>query len=167
LTLDKVLEWGVTNVRLVLSSYLAQILPHSGDTLALDLTLQKSLLFLRYPVHHGKKKKRALCIGEGPEYRPFCNFRSVPRPVCRGKRLKIAEGLCTQVLFLSEAELGYFHFLEIVTGWLAPSKGQKNPVQPGWYLPPRKIPLAENRFLQAGNGAENTKEKSRQSFTFF
>jgi hypothetical protein len=25
----------------------------------------------------------------------------------------------------------------------------------------------ENRFLQGGNGAENTKEKSRQCFTFF
>jgi hypothetical protein len=27
------------------------------------------------------------------------------------------------------------------------------------------IPLAENTFLQAGKGAENTKEKSRQCFT--
>ncbi len=35
-------------------------------------------------------------------------------------------------------------------------------VQPGWYLPPQKIPLAENRFLQAGKGAENPKENSRQ-----
>jgi hypothetical protein len=39
-------------------------------------------------------------------------------------------------------------------------------VQPGWYLPPQKIPLAENKFLQAGKGAENTKEKSRQCFTW-
>jgi hypothetical protein len=78
---------------------------------------------------------------------------------------KIAEGrACTQVLFLSKAELEIFHFLEIVTGWLAPSAGQKIAVQPGWYLPPQKIPLAENGFLQAGNGAENTKEKSRQCF---
>jgi hypothetical protein len=52
--------------------------------------------------------------------------------------------------------------LEIVTGWLVPSIGQKIPVHPGWYLPPQRIPLAENMFLQAGNGAENTKEKSRQ-----
>jgi len=52
-----------------------------------------------------------------------------------------------------------------VTGCLVPSAGQKIAVQPGWYLPPQKIPLAENRFLQAGNGAENTKEKSRQCFT--
>jgi len=34
---------------------------------------------------------------------------------------KIAEGrACTQVLFLSKAELGIFHFLEIVAGWLVP-----------------------------------------------
>ncbi len=34
----------------------------------------------------------------------------------------------------------------------------------GWYLLSPKIPLDENRFLQAGNGAENTKEKSRRYF---
>jgi hypothetical protein len=45
-----------------------------------------------------------------------------------------------------------------VTVWLIPSTGQKIPVQPGWYLPQRKIPLDENRFLQAGKGPENTKE---------
>ncbi len=37
----------------------------------------------------------------------------------------------TQVLFLRKAELGFFHFLEIVTGWLVPSAGQKIPVQLG------------------------------------
>jgi len=35
---------------------------------------------------------------------------------------------CTQVLFLHKAELGFFHFLEIVTGWVVPSAGQKIPV---------------------------------------
>jgi hypothetical protein len=36
---------------------------------------------------------------------------------------------CTKVLFLGKAELGFFHFLEIVTtGWLVPSAGQKIPV---------------------------------------
>jgi hypothetical protein len=34
-----------------------------------------------------------------------------------------------------------------VTGWLVPYVGQKIPLQPGWYLPLQKIPLAENRFL--------------------
>jgi hypothetical protein len=72
---------------------------------------------------------------------------------------------CTQVLFLCKAELGFFHFLEIMTSWLVPSARQKIPVQPGWNLPPRKILLAENMFLQAGKGAENTKEKSRRCFT--
>jgi len=52
-----------------------------------------------------------------------------------------------------------------VTGRLVPSAGQKIPVHPGWYLPPQKILLAENRFLQAGKEAENTKEKSRLCFT--
>jgi hypothetical protein len=34
----------------------------------------------------------------------------------------------TKVLFLGKAELGFFHFLEIVTGWLVLSAGQKIPV---------------------------------------
>ncbi len=51
-----------------------------------------------------------------------------------------------------------------MTGWLGPSTGKKDPSTAGWYLPPQKIPPAENRFLQAGKGAENTKEKSRQCF---
>jgi hypothetical protein len=55
------------------------------------------------------------------------------------------------VLFLLEAELGIFHILKIVTGWVVlPSTGQKIPVQTGWYLPQQKNPLAENRFLHAG-----------------
>jgi hypothetical protein len=65
----------------------------------------------------------------------------------------------TQVLFLPKAELGFFHFFEIVTGW-------KIPVQPGWYLPPQEIQLAENKFLHAGKGAKNTKEKSRSASQF-
>jgi len=102
----------------------------------------------------------SLCIGEGPEYMPFPDFRPVPRAhISNHKRA------CTQAFLLRKAELGFFHFLEIVTGWLVPSAGQKIPVQPGWYLPPQKIPLAENRFLQAGNGAENTKETFWQCFT--
>jgi hypothetical protein len=53
-----------------------------------------------------------------------------------------------------------------VTGWLVPSARQKIPVRPGQYLPPQKVSLAENRFLQACKGAENTKEKSRQCSTY-
>jgi hypothetical protein len=33
--------------------------------------------------------------------------------------------------FLPKAELGFFHFLEIVTGWLVLYTGQKIPVHPG------------------------------------
>jgi predicted adenine nucleotide alpha hydrolase (AANH) superfamily ATPase len=47
---------------------------------------------------------------------------------------------CTQVFFLSKAELVLFSAAQ-------------------------KIPLAENRFLQALKRAENTKEKSRRCFT--
>jgi hypothetical protein len=53
----------------------------------------------------------------------------------------------TEVLFLGQAELGIFHFLEIVTGWLVPSAGQKIPVQPGEYLPPQKIRLLKTDFF--------------------
>jgi hypothetical protein len=49
-----------------------------------------------------------------------------------------------------------------VAGWLVPSTGQKIPVKPGWCFPPQKIPQAENRFLQAANGAENYKGKIRE-----
>jgi hypothetical protein len=80
------------------------------------------------------------------------------------KNLGIGKGRA-QVLFLRRAELGFFHFLEILTGWLVPSIGQKIPVQPSWHLRPQKIPLVGSRFLQVGKGAENAKEISSQWFT--
>jgi hypothetical protein len=43
----------------------------------------------------GASKIKALGIGEGPEYRPFHDLRSVPKAY-------------TQVLFLHKAELGIF-----------------------------------------------------------
>jgi hypothetical protein len=100
---------------------------------------------------------KALCIREGPEYRPFHDPNLCLKP---REHVKKQGRTCTQVLFPPKAELGFFHFLEIVTGWLVPSVGQKLPVPPGWYLPLRKIPLAENRFLHADKEADNTKEKS-------
>ncbi len=90
----------------------------------------------------------------------------MPEPGRPMEQVKNHGGACTQVLSLCRAELNFFHFLEIMTGWLVGSAGQKIPVLPGWYLPPQKIPLSENRFLQAGKGAENTKEKSRHCFTW-
>jgi hypothetical protein len=44
---------------------------------------------------------------------------------------------------------------------MVPSARQKIPVQPGWYLPPYNIPLAENRFLQAGKGPGSSKYKGK------
>ncbi len=73
---------------------------------------------------------RLICVWEEPEYRPLCDLR------CRLRdQVENYWRAYTQVLFLRKAELGFFHCLEIVTGWLVPSAGQKIPVQPGWYLP--------------------------------
>jgi hypothetical protein len=47
---------------------------------------------------------------------------------------------------------------------MVPSAGRKIRVQPGWYLPLQKLHLAENRFLQAGKGAENTKGPISETF---
>ncbi len=104
-----------------------------------------------------------LCIGGG--LRTFCDLRSVPEAGRLREQVENYRRACTQVLFLTKAELEFFHFLEMVKGWLVPSTSQKIPLQPGRYLQPETIPLAENSFLQAGNRAENTKEKSRQCFT--
>jgi hypothetical protein len=46
--------------------------------------------------------------------------------------------------------------------WLAGTfRWSEDPSTAWQYLPPQKIPIAENRFFQAGKGTENTKEKSR------
>jgi len=103
--------------------------------------------FLRWTLPAPRAKSATISnwivrIGEGPEYRPFCDLRSL---------LESHGGACTQVLFLCKAELGFFHILEIVTGWLGTFGWSK---QPGSYFPPQKIWLAENRFLHAGKEAE-------------
>jgi hypothetical protein len=66
----------------------------------------------------GASFTRAFRIGEGPEYRPFRDLRSVPEAGTPREQVKNRGRACTQVLFLRKAELGFFHFLEIVTGWL-------------------------------------------------
>ncbi len=40
----------------------------------------------------------------------------------------------TQVLFLHKAELGFFHFLEIVTGWLVTLCWSEDP-STAWLVP--------------------------------
>jgi hypothetical protein len=55
-----------------------------------------------------------LCIGQRPQAQISNHGRS-----------------CTHAHFIHKVELGFFHFLEKVTGWLVPSAGQKISVQPG------------------------------------
>jgi hypothetical protein len=112
-------------------------------------------------------KEKLLIIEEGPQYKPFHDLRSVPGAGRLREQVENHGRACTQVLSLCRVEQSwdFFTFSKLVTGWLVPFAGQKIPLQPGWYLPLQKIPLAENRFLQARKGAENTKEKSRECFT--
>jgi hypothetical protein len=58
------------------------------------------------------------------------DLRSVPEASRPRKQVKNHWRACTQVLFLINVEVGFFHFLEIVTGWLVPSAGQKILLQP-------------------------------------
>jgi hypothetical protein len=64
---------------------------------------------------------RGLCRGERPEYRPFRDLRSVPQAGRPREQVENHGRAYTQVLFLREALPGFFHFLEIVTGyWYVP-----------------------------------------------
>jgi hypothetical protein len=45
----------------------------------------------------------------------------VPKAGRPSEKIKNHERAYNQVLFLCKAELGFFHFLEIVTGWLVRS----------------------------------------------
>jgi hypothetical protein len=49
------------------------------------------------------------------------HLRSLPDASRPREPLENDGRACTQVLFLRKAELGFVHFLEIVTGWLVPS----------------------------------------------
>ncbi len=79
-------------------------------------------------------------IEEGPQYRPFCDLRYVTKAGRPWEHVENHRRACTWVFFLSKAEL------------VLSSTAQK-------------IPLAENRFLQALKRAENINEKSRRCFT--
>ncbi len=65
----------------------------------------------------------ALWIGEGPTYRPFRDLTSVPKAGRPREQVEIHARACTQVSFLCKVDLGFFHLLEIVRGWLVPSVG--------------------------------------------
>jgi hypothetical protein len=78
-----------------------------------------------------------VCIGE----RAFSDLRSVPKAGRRREQVENHGMACVlrSISYVKE-RLDFFHFLEIMRGWLVPSTGQKIRVQPGWYLPPQKIP---------------------------
>jgi hypothetical protein len=65
-----------------------------------------------------------LSIEEGHEYRPIRDLRSVPKAGRPREQVQKHGRACTQVLFLCKAELGFFHCLKILTGWLVPSTAQ-------------------------------------------
>jgi hypothetical protein len=50
----------------------------------------------------------AVRIGEGPEYRPYSDLRSVPKASRLREWVKKHGRACTQVLFLCKAEPGFF-----------------------------------------------------------
>jgi hypothetical protein len=66
----------------------------------------------------GASFTRAFRKGEGPRNRPFRDLRFVPEAGRPRKQVENRGRAYTQVLFLLKAELGFFRFLEIVTGWL-------------------------------------------------
>jgi hypothetical protein len=73
-------------------------------------------------------------MGEGPQHRPFCDLRYVPEASRLREQVDNGGRACIQVLLLSRAELGFFHFLEIVKGWLVPSTiSEKKPVRRSQY----------------------------------
>jgi hypothetical protein len=63
----------------------------------------------------------------------------------------------TQVLFQSTAELGFFHFLEIVTGWLVPSAGTFHR---------RRSPLLKTGFSRQIRELKLQMKNSRECFTY-
>ncbi len=101
-------------------------------TLSIQYTFDSLLLYsLKISSHNAPMQDQVnkKFIGEGTEYRPFRDLRSVVEAGRPREQLENHGKACTQVHFLSKAELGFFHFLEIMTCWLIPSAGQKIQVQ--------------------------------------
>jgi len=71
-------------------------------------------------------------IGEGPEYRPFLDLRSVPEAGRPREQVGNHRRACTQVPF---PELGFFHFSEIVTTWLVPTFPWSEDPSTTWLVP--------------------------------
>jgi hypothetical protein len=58
---------------------------------------------------------------------------------------------CTLVLFLLKAELRFFHFLEIVTGWLLVPSTAEDPtlLKTGFFRQAREMKIPKEKKIQA------------------
>jgi hypothetical protein len=107
-------------------------------------------------------------IGEGPEYKPFCDLRSVPEAGRLREQVEIHGRASTHCSgpFPTESRPGVFSLFrnsDRLAGSIFPwSKGWQCRLAGTFHR--RRSRFAENRFLQAGKAAENTNEKSRQCF---
>jgi len=86
-----------------------------------------------------------------------------PRPVGRGNWLNISEGPVLRSFLYAKQSWVFFLFRN--SERLADTFRSSEDPNIAWLVPSTaEDPTAENRFLQARKGAENTKEKSRQCF---
>jgi hypothetical protein len=65
---------------------------------------------------------------------PFHDLRSMLKASRRREQVENHERPCTSVFFLSKGDLGFFHFLEIVTGLAATFRWSKDP-STAWLIP--------------------------------
>jgi hypothetical protein len=88
------------------------------------------------------ERRITLSTGEGHEYRPFPDLRSVPEAGRPSEQFKNHGRACTQVLFLCKEELGFFSLFrnsdrlasnfpwseEPSTAWLGPFHCRRSPL---------------------------------------
>jgi hypothetical protein len=91
---------------------------------------------------------RSICRGDGPEYRPFHDLRSGPEAGRPREQVEHHWRACTQVLFLLKAELRFFHFSTIVTGWLIPSTVRTSQYNLAGTFHRRRSRLAKTGFFR-------------------
>ncbi len=123
-------QWKHTYVRTKCSLYWVDSIDvwNVGNKQASNHPPNKSLFLLNLLV------PRVFCVGEGPEYRLFRDMRCVPKAGRQREQVENQRRTSTQVLFLCKAELGFFHFFEIVTGWLVPFSWSEDP-NTTWLIP--------------------------------
>jgi hypothetical protein len=113
------------------------MLPHVKDAFAKVMLPHVKVAFATYHHHHHHHHNlcEMLCIGEGLEYMPFHDLRSGPEAGRLREQVENHGRACTQVLYLRKAELGFFHFLETVTGWLVGTFSWSEDPSTAWLVP--------------------------------